>query len=148
MMHVIPYEPDHALRIKIRAEYDGEKREHREWKRWSIDNQIQGPAWSIMNGEEIVACCGVRILWEGVGEAWLVFSGGVEGHTIEATKIIRRYLRRIIEDQKLRRVQAFTSVNAPKSARYLEVLGFEKEGVLRKLGRDGSDHYCYAIIEG
>ncbi|OPY08256.1 MAG: hypothetical protein A4E67_01024 [Syntrophaceae bacterium PtaB.Bin038] len=147
MMHVIPYSPEHALKIKVR-EIDEKKRQDREWQKWAIDNGLQGPAYTIMSGDEIVACCGVRVIWEGVGEAWLVFSPAIQEHTLEATKIIRTYLRKIIEDSKLRRVQAFASTAAPRAARYLETLGFEREAVMRKLGRDGADHYCYAIVEG
>lgn len=146
-MKVIPYEPFHAVQIKIR-DFDDAKREHRDWQKWAVDSSLQGPAWTMMEGEQIVACCGVRILWEGVGEAWLIFSPAVEGHTIEATKIIKKYLRRVIDDTKLNRVQAFCATANPKAARYLEVLGFEREGVMRKLGRDGADQYIYAIVEG
>jgi len=147
MLNVIPYEDFHALEIKVR-DMDEAKRKSQEWRKWAMDNALQGPSYTIRDGNHILSCCGVRVLWPGVGEAWLIFSPEIEKHTLEATKIIRTYLAKIIADCELRRVQAFATVNSPKAARYLEVLGFQREGVLRKLGRDGSDHYCYAIVAG
>lgn len=53
----------------------------------------------------------------------------------------------IAEQNNFVRVQATTHRQFERGRRFLEWLGFEREGVLRNYGPDGSDHIIYARIK-
>jgi len=149
-IEVIAYEPEHAVEILARPHDVKNVKANPDFEAWAKVNAL-GPAWTgrrISDGK-ILACAGVRILWPGCGEAWAIFCDPevVEyKYKKEAYVYILTYLKRVIEDYDLRRVQALVRADIPIAVKYIEQLGFEREGLLRKYGREGEDQYMYALI--
>jgi RimJ/RimL family protein N-acetyltransferase len=50
------------------------------------------------------------------------------------------------EDNDLQRIQASVHANDKQAIRYVEWLGFENEGLMKKFGPDGSDYYRFARV--
>jgi len=107
-----------------------------------------GPAYSGWIDGKLIGCAGIMIMWPGVGEAWIIFSEDVLQYKKDAYVVILDYLRAIISKLHLRRIQAHCHSALPHGQKYLEQLGFECEGKLKKYGIDGADHYLYAMITG
>ena len=61
-------------------------------------------------------------------------------------KYSSQLLQHVIEENKLTRVQASVHVDDKQAVRYVEWLGFENEGLMKKFGPDGSDYYRFARV--
>jgi len=97
---------------------------------------------------EIVFCCGVQNIFQHSGEAWFEFGPNGKGY-VNAFKVIRELLHHhIIPRYNYSRVQATADLSVPETVRFLEHLGFEREGVLRAYGPQGQDMAMYAVIPG
>ena len=68
-----PFVISDALRILVRPEQYN-KKQIAGFEKWAKINKEGGPAYSAFYGDILLACAGVRVMWEGVGEAWAIFS--------------------------------------------------------------------------
>lgn len=103
---------------------------------------------ALWNGE-IVGVGGVTILWEGVGDFWIILSKNAERdgvHGIIALSAISQRVDKIIKKYKLHRAQAAIRTNFPRAIKMIEYLGFEREGLLRGYCPDGGDVWMYAKL--
>ena len=146
-IEIIAYEPKHSFEILVRPHDEKNVKNKEEFKTWAEAN-AHGAAFTArrISDGKIIACAGVRILWPGCGEAWAIFCNEIHRHKIEIHKNITAYLKIIINDFKLRRIQAYVRADVPVAVDYIEHMGFEREGLLRKFGLDGEDQYIYAMI--
>jgi RimJ/RimL family protein N-acetyltransferase len=55
-------------------------------------------------------------------------------------------LDHVQDDASLKRIQASVHTNDQQAIRYVEWLGFENEGLMKKYGPDGSDYYRFARV--
>lgn len=104
-----------------------------------------GPAYTLFKDGEIVTIGGVAKLWKGVGEAWALVSQPVK-HPVLFHKTIKTMLDFIIKNERLHRVQAVVFVNNIAGHRWIESLGFQGEGILKKYGPDKQDAVRYARV--
>ncbi len=108
---------------------------------------VPGHGISVIRNGYLLGSGGVFPIWEGLGEAWVMPSNLVSSHKKMFVKLIRSNLEQMTEKFNFRRVQATARADLPKAQRFLEFLGFEREGLLKKYGPDGSDHILYAKIK-
>jgi hypothetical protein len=105
---------------------------------------LRGPAYTITNGVPI-ACGGVLPLWKDVGEGWVVTSPLVEKYPVTFAKTVWRATKKLIESMDLYRIQTVVDAEHEVSQIWVERMGFENEGLMKKyLG--GRDFYRYALI--
>jgi RimJ/RimL family protein N-acetyltransferase len=105
-----------------------------------------GPAFTFIYKGEIIACCGVTIYWEGMGEVWLATSsrwGKLAKSAVIWTRDILDYLQ---DNWKLRRIQADVDAENETACRFIEHYGFVREGLMRKYDSLGRDMVRYARI--
>lgn len=98
-----------------------------------------GPAISAEVNGRIIACAGIAT-WIGMGTLWAFVAQDAGSYFVR----LDRCVRRLIEIPKLRRIEASTEVDFSQGCRWLEILGFQSEGVMRKYGPNGEDHMRYA----
>ena len=95
---------------------------------------------------KIVMMGGVHVMWQGVGEGWLVMSK----HAHSMPKTVARYADEffdvIMNEANIQRMQASINATDPRSVRFARWLGFENEGLMRKYGPDGTDYYRMARV--
>jgi RimJ/RimL family protein N-acetyltransferase len=144
-VEIVPFEAEHALSLDVR-EHEKPMQSEEAFVEWAKANSAYGPAFSGKLDGKIIGCGGVRILWSGVGEAWALFSKDITGCPKEAYYYIHKFLHKIIRDWRLHRVQAHVRTDVPVAVRYLENLGFEKEGLMSKFDTDKRDHFLYALV--
>ena len=106
----------------------------------------KGIAFTLMNEVDIVACGGIVKFWNGVGEAWVVTSHKVNLYPLSFAKTVYRKLQEIINRMDLERVQTVVDVEHITSLKWVEWMGFKKEGLMRKY-INGRDFYRYAWIK-
>lgn len=100
------------------------------------------PAWSIFDNGQILACGGIHLDHEQCGTVWSLL--------LPATGKRMRYVHRIatyaLNTSALRRLQAHASPTFAPALRWLEMLGFDYEGRMRKFTPNGSDMLLFARI--
>ena len=99
-------------------------------------------AWTCFDGSRILGCGGISFDHEGCGTAWTLMLP-LTGRKMVA---ITRLTRRVIEACPLRRIQAHASTTFKPAARWLEMLGFQYEGTMRKFTPSGLDVLLYARV--
>ena len=88
-------------------------------------NKGQGFVWSLTKDSKTIAVGGVRELWPGTGEAWLLATKDICNVPIEISKALRGALNRADENGFIR-VQCVVHVQFIESQRWVEKAGFEE----------------------
>ena len=107
------------------------------------------PAFTVIFEDKIVGVGGMIILWDGVGEMWLMLTAdckreGIFG--IIAFQAIKNKVDELITEHKMRRVQCTVRVDFPKARKMVEALGFKLEGLMKEYCPDGCDVWLYGRI--
>jgi hypothetical protein len=130
---IVQCEPKHALLFTEDTE--------------SIEaNCLEGLSFTALCHGQPIACAGIRPLWPGVAEAWLLFGPEVKDHTIFIFKSTKRYLTDLVAKNNLWRLQAYCRTDFPEAINFLHHMGFKVEGKARKYNPDGTDAYFLSII--
>lgn len=138
-MNVITFEPEHISGIAPQAA-------QAQWvsrtsAQYLLNLKAMGPAFTgIIDGKPI-GSAGIIRTGFGAGLLWAYLSDC--GHFI---RIHRSALRLLDMFDDFRRIEATTECTFANGCRWLEMLGFEFEGVMRKYGPDGADHARYARL--
>jgi hypothetical protein len=106
-----------------------------------------GPAFTIVAGDEIMACGGVVKFWEGVGEAWMMGSPLIERYKISFAKRAARLLNWVANDLHLVRLQTVVDAEHTVARTWVERMGFINEGTMKRY-LAGRDFIRYARLEG
>ena len=107
-----------------------------------------GPCFSVFAPDgQLLGCGGVGMYWSGVGEAWLLLSARVSNYPVSLHRICSRALSRIIDDEKLHRVQAVVPQGHERARRWIERLGFCYEGLMPGYGPDQSWFERYGRVK-
>ncbi len=107
------------------------------------------PAYTIIFNDKIVGVGGAIILWEGVGEFWLMLTKDCQREGlfgIVALDSVKKKVEEIIEEYKIRRAQCTVRVDFPQARKMVEFLGFKQEGLQRNYTPDSCDVWMYARI--
>lgn len=101
-----------------------------------------GPAFTVFNDGEVVACLGVFDYWEGRGACWAVLSGDLKTLMVGLTRRISAWF----EQSDYRRLECSVDPNFPEARRWARLLNFQEEGLMRKYTPSGADHLLYARV--
>ena len=105
-----------------------------------------GLAFSGLIDGYVIASAGIKPLWNGVGEGWIVASDKMPNKKLSVINLIKENFDNMIHDNGFVRVQAGVRFDWPEAKRFAEFLGFEHEGIMRKYGPDGQDYYRMARV--
>ena len=103
-------------------------------------------AYTLVDGEEVLAVGGAHIMWFGVGELWVLVSPEAKRRAAPFARYTKGVIDSILQEHKLRRMQASIHVEDQPAIRFAEWLGFKNEGVMRKYGVEGDDYYRMARV--
>jgi|SRR5215469_3624610 len=111
-----------------------------------IDDIDESLSWTATNGNFFVlGCGGFRRYWSGVFEAWLAVKSSdiAYQHKIQMVRFIKQRFKEL----SAHRIQATISSKRIVDIDFIQYLGFQREGMLRKYGPDKSDYYLYALVK-
>jgi hypothetical protein len=97
--------------------------------------------------DKIVGCGGIRKLWDGVGEVWLMLAPQTSVYPIKTYECIKDGFQKLIDENDFVRLQAWGRIGFTKSHTLFRHLGFKVEGRARKYTPDGCDCLLYAIVK-
>lgn len=105
-------------------------------------------AYTLMVDDIPVACVGLILQDWGKAEAWVLFSDSFKDHILTIYRIIKVGLKMAFSEKNLSRIQATIDTSYPETVRWIESLGFEYEGRLKKYGPppQHSDFLMYARV--
>lgn len=110
----------------------------------SLEKNIHSYAISVYLNDKIVACIGLMVIWDGNAECWTVASDEVKKHPVAFHKFVFNTMKIFEDSLNLRRISANTSSKTDKGRRWLESLGFRREGLMLNYGPEGQDWWLYA----
>lgn len=89
-----------------------------------------------------VAVAGLMDFWPGRAMAWSYIGEGAGLHMVRLTRAIRNFL----DGQEIRRIEAYVDPDFEAGLRWIELLGFTREGRLRAFMPDGRDTVIFARV--
>lgn len=100
-----------------------------------------GYALACVDGARILSIGGIAEQWPDRGVLWGLVAEGI-GATMTP---IHRVVRRALETTTLKRVEAHIALEHPEAVRWIEMLGFTREGVMRSFWQ-GHDYALYSRV--
>jgi RimJ/RimL family protein N-acetyltransferase len=102
-----------------------------------------GPCFTAMDGDEVLACAGVVKQWDNRAIAWGLISEYAGKQFVRIHKAVKRFL----DTTDFNRVEAFVDADFEAGHRWIQMLGFEREGYMRAFSPLGKDCILYARIK-
>lgn len=141
-LRVVPFKKEYLSLLKLR-DFELHRLEH---IRQFPEVYEHGVGYSVFDNRNLVFCAGVIPYWKGVGEAWIICDICVKHYIRELYHYTKLYLDKIIDIYKLHRVQSSVMVDYQAGHRFLERMGLQKEGLMRKYDWQGKDYFLYARV--
>lgn len=144
MITVIQFKMEHLKALNIQ-ERQAHFRQYLNDDNLRSLEQAQGEAYTIMDGDEVLAVAGVMQYGDGRGFAWSYLSDVIGNRMVGLTKAIKRFLT--IADY--RRIEMTVDCDFAQAHRWAKMLGFECEAErMRRYSIDGRDCALYALVKG
>jgi RimJ/RimL family protein N-acetyltransferase len=140
-MHIVPFQPKHLELLILQpsqvafSDYFDPK--------YGPSLVEGGPCFTAMDGDEVLACSGVIKQWDNRAIAWALISEYAGKHFIRIHKAVNRFL----ESTEFRRIEAFVDADFEQGHRWIQMLGFEREGYMREFTPAGNDAVLYARLK-
>ena len=108
--------------------------------------EASGPGFTAMDNGTPIGAAGICLYWEGVGEAWTLFSLELKRQPILLTRTVKRVLNDVIKAMDLHRVQIAVRADQEVNKCWARALGFSNPLPLPKYGPDGADYVMYSRL--
>jgi len=142
-MTILPFKVEHFLQLNIRDK-EGFSTVQQLTDLLFILKQA-GNCYSFFYENTLVFTGGIRIIREGVGEAWVLCSKSITRFVRELYYYSEKFLIEIVKKNKLVRIQAHVEVTREEACNFLDKMGFEREGLLKKCFFH-TDYFIYGRI--
>ena len=103
-------------------------------------------AFTILVDGEVIAICGFSLTIPGVAEVWMMTGVNVEKHWRSGCRAAQQVIAMGVECLELHRLQSIVHEKHIKAARFVEWLGFEREGLMKAFSADKKNYYLYAMV--
>lgn len=91
MIETVQFVPEHILRIDLQAaQFDTLSVIHEKYGKALAE---AGPAVTLIDGDEVLACGGMVKEWESRHAFWVMMSKNAKNHMIRITRIAKRFMR-------------------------------------------------------
>jgi hypothetical protein len=136
-MKIIPYEPQHLLMIKPQPSQESLERTPERAAQLAQYESFTGVV-----GDRVVAIGGLVELNPIRAYLYLIVTDEIQHQWTQLYRVARRLIDLALNDYiRLETLSAF-----PEADRWLELIGFQFEGVMRRAGPDGCDAKMYSIV--
>lgn len=109
---------------------------------YAIAIEAAGNGWSLIDGGHLIGCGGIAKEHDSCGTAWTLLTP-LSGPYMTR---IHRFAMKTLARCPLVRVQAHVSPTFEPAQHWIEMLGFQLEGRLRKFTQRGRDMLLYARV--
>ena len=144
-MKFIEFLPEHMLWVKDVHENVSDEQRGMDLAKLGERCKAKGPCLTLLNDKgEAIACGGFSFIFKETAEIWLRLS--LSGWEPDAIVGIRDQMYRWLEEYHLDRLQATAQARWKQDCDFLEWLGMQPEGLMRKFGPHGLDQIRYAWV--
>ena len=112
-----------------------------------VGNIPTQPALTAYIDNTVLAVGGVNWFWDGVGEAWVIYSKNIATHKWAIGRATHRIFKILLNQYQWRRVQAVVRTDWKEAVRMVENFGFHREGRMRRYCPNGDDVYMYGMVK-
>lgn len=141
---IVAFQPNHIHMAEFRdfdqEILDGYGRPHIQ------DYAVDGLSYTAMCDGKVYAMFGLYPLWKGVAEAWLLPSAKLENRKMVFHKACLRFFPYASEKLNLHRIQVYVRSSNVQAVKWIEMMYFNREGLLKRYGPDINDYYCYGRL--
>ena len=108
-----------------------------------------GPAYTgrLADGR-ILGCAGLMVQAPWVADGWMLPTPLIGQYPIAFHKLVKDSFGILVKSLGLRRVQVAVDASMPRRCVWIERMGFQREGLMRRFGSLGEDMYLYALLIG
>jgi len=146
ILHIVPFTKHHGIYILSQqmnhilmdkdAEFEGD----------AMDLEENGLAFTGLVDNKPIFAAGMKPIWKGVAEGWVLATAKVWDHPLLVARAIKKDFARVAKEHGLWRVQTAVRSNFDQGLRFAKWLGLEDEGIMKQYGFDKTDHNRYARI--
>jgi len=97
--------------------------------------------------DDLLFIGGILPMWKGVAESWLLVSENFPKLFLKEPKSILRAFRIYIDSVPFKRIQTSVLKSFIQGKKFVELFGFENEGLMKQYGPDQKDYYRYALVK-
>jgi hypothetical protein len=141
-MRIVPFEPNHLERLLLQPS-QAIMQETLTKQEYATSLHSAGPAYSLVDGDEVFASMGLIPQWENRALAWGLISAESGPHFV----LIHKAVRRTMTAHPYRRIETAVACDFEQGHRWASMLGFKCEGRMRAYTPDGRDCDLYARIQ-
>jgi L-amino acid N-acyltransferase YncA len=105
-----------------------------------------GHIYTMLWYNDPIAVIGIIRVWEGYAQVFTVTTEKLKRCPMAFHKRVRDLLNSVVKPLRLRRIETQVRSDFDASKKWLNALGFEQEGLMKKYGNTGKDYYLYARI--
>ena len=109
-------------------------------------DEENGPTWTLLVDDFPVAIFGFVNASPGVYEMWSEVSDLARGHGFAAIRLVKQIQDLAFKNLDMHRLQATCRADREEYTRFLEIMGFEREGVLRQMAPNRKDLILYSMV--
>lgn len=102
----------------------------------------QGLAVTAFDGSRVIICGGIREDMPKRGTCWALMAADSGDHMLFLHRAVCRFMRLKSWD----RLEATVAADFKPACRWVELLGFQFEGRMKRYGLNGEDHLRYAWL--
>lgn len=145
-MEIVPFKTEHAQFILSQQLNANELYLRPEHRKYAMYLEELGLSFTALINNKPIAAGGIYVLWDGVAEGWVMATKDIWQHSIVMAKHFKKKTDVLIETTNIKRLQTTVKADFKLGHRFAQWLGFEKEGLMKYYGPDGSDYVRYARI--
>lgn len=143
---LIPFRPEHLLRMEMK----GDALEYLEfipdYQQYIIAMAVPDFSWTLVRDGKPICIFGLRPMWPGVGEVWMLPGIGIEENAIALVKGGRHIFAQIEYEYQIRRLQIAVRKSNYTAYKFARVLYFKVESLMSQFGPEGDDYYMMTRI--
>lgn len=138
---IVDFHPTHLDGLQLRASELEQIRAAPGVLQRIQDQAGDGLSWTGTRGGHPICVFGIRPLWNGVAEAWMIPGAGIERAPISLVKGGRQLFEDAIADLRLQRLQITVRCQNDTHIKFATLLHFHIESTLKRYGPLGDDFY-------
>ena len=144
--YYLPFHEDHLANFKGIIEYDSQSITIEDRKQFLIFQSHCGPCVTAFVNRRPVAVFGIVFLWQGVGEAWSLFTKESRRYPIAMTKGAIAFFDSCQILSNLHRLQITVKCTDKRAVSWAKHLGFVEEGTMIAYSADKDNTYMMRRI--
>lgn len=139
MIRLVPTEYEHFDGLKLKAIF-----EHKDAIEFGRTAVLGGAiAYTLLAGAEVLAIFGGKQEYPGVLNCWGLFSEEIRKYKIAFHRAAKILIDVMFKEFKLHRMQAAVRTDYTEGQRWIEALGFVREGWMKMYGAERHDYFMY-----